>query len=94
MTHKLTLSLKSLTLPIVPDLKREGAGESLSVLEQSVACEVSSLMSFSVPAVVSGVAFSGRMACCIINELMLNSQQGNSADRSPLRTNATERGAV
>ena len=25
-------------------------------------------------------AFSGRMACCIINVLVSNSQQGNSAD--------------
>lgn len=57
----------------------------------------SSLISFSVPAVVSGVAFSGRMACCIINEQVLDSQQGYSADRSPLRTNTlpedTESGA-
>lgn len=43
------------------------------------------------PAVVSGVAFLGRMACCIINELVLNSQQGNRADRSPLRTNTCQR---
>lgn len=34
--------------------------------------------------------FPGRMACFIINVLVLNSQQGDNADRSPSRTNTPE----
>lgn len=36
-------------------------------------------------------SFSGRMACCIINVLVLNPQQGNSADGSPARTSTWQR---
>lgn len=51
------------------------------------------LMSFSAIADVSGVAFSGRMAFCIINSLELNSQWGKKMlIRSPLRTNSCQRG--
>lgn len=33
---------------------------------------------------------SGRMVCCIINVLVLSSQQGDGADRSPSRTNTCQ----
>lgn len=52
----------------------------LLVFVHSIACDVwyvlTILMSFSAIADVSCVAFSGRMAFCIINSLVLNSQWG------------------
>lgn len=40
--------------------------------------------------VCCGFFLSGRMACCIINVLVLSSQQGGSADHSPSRTNTCQ----